>query len=178
MAKDHFTGGTLTMSYPVYPPENPYAPAPQDSLALPRYGATFGEAVKRFFKKYATFSGRASLSEYWWVMLFNAIVGIVAAVAMIMSGALDVDLASTEMPPAAALVELLVNLYGLAVFIPNWALAVRRLHDANFSGWLYLLGLVPILGSLVVLILTLMTANPAGTRFDKGQPWPAGQPTP
>lgn len=165
------------MSYPAYPPGNPYAPAVPDSLSLPRYGATFGEAVKRFFKKYATFSGRASLSEYWWVVLFNAIVGVVAAIAMIMSGALDIDPASAEMSPNATLVELLVNLYGLAIFIPNWALTVRRLHDANFSGWLCLLVLVPILGSLVILILTLMTANPAGARFDKGQAWPAGQPT-
>lgn len=165
------------MSYPVYPPDNPYAPATPDSLSLPRYGATFGEAVKRFFKKYATFSGRASLSEYWWFVLFNAIVGIVAVVAAIMSGALDIDLDATEIPRRAALVELLMNLYGLATFIPMWALTVRRLHDANFSGWLCLLVLVPVLGSLVVLILTLMTANPAGTRFDKGQPWPTVQPT-
>ena len=58
---------------------------------------------------------------------------------MIMSGALDIDPASAEMPPGAALVELLVNLYSLATLIPTWALAVRRLHDANFSGWLCLL---------------------------------------
>ena len=165
------------MSYPAYPPGNPYAPPALDSLQLPRYGATFGEAVKRYFKKYATFSGRASLSEYWWVALFNAIVGIVAVVAMIMSGALDIDPASAEMPPGAALVELLVNLYSLATLIPTWALAVRRLHDANLSGWLCLLVLVPIVGFVAVLVFTLMTANPAGARFDKGQAWPAGSPT-
>ena len=164
------------MSYPVYPPTNPYAPAPADSRHLPRYGATFGEAVQRYFTKYATFSGRASLSEYWWVALFNALVGIVAAVTLIMSGALDIDPASAEMPPGTALAMLLVNLYGLGTLIPTWALTVRRLHDANFSGWLFLLVFVPVLGGLTVLILTLMTTNPAGARFDKGHAWPASYP--
>ncbi|SKV78147.1 Predicted membrane protein [Mycobacteroides abscessus subsp. massiliense] len=41
---------------------------PRD-LTLPLYGATFGQAITRFFRSYARFSGRASRSEYWWVML-------------------------------------------------------------------------------------------------------------
>jgi hypothetical protein len=35
-------------------------------LAWPRYGIGFVDAIKRAYKKYATFSGRASRSEYWW----------------------------------------------------------------------------------------------------------------
>ena len=63
---------------PCHTPRTPTEPLPLhpqlDSLDLPRYGATFGEAFKLFFKKYGTFDGRASRSEYWWVMLLNALV--------------------------------------------------------------------------------------------------------
>ncbi|MFJ6415532.1 DUF805 domain-containing protein [Paeniglutamicibacter sp. NPDC091659] len=165
------------MSYPANPYGNHDASTAQDSLDLPRYGASFGEAVKRYFKKYATFSGRASRSEYWWVALFNALIGLVAVAIMAMGGAFNVPVNSTEMPPGAVPGVLLLTLYGLATFIPSLALVVRRFHDGNFSGWLYLLALVPFFGSLVVLIFVLMPSNPAGARFDKGHAWPAGQPT-
>ena len=79
------------MSHPAYPPGNPGSSTPQDPLDLPRYGAGFGEAVKRYFKKYATFSGRASRSEYWWIAVFNALVGIVAVATMIMGGAFNFE---------------------------------------------------------------------------------------
>jgi Protein of unknown function (DUF805) len=45
-------------------------PAPP-SLDLPYYGIGFVDAVKRGFRKYATFTGRASRSEYWWWVLFT-----------------------------------------------------------------------------------------------------------
>lgn len=35
------------------------------SLEGPLYGATFGESVRRFFRTYADFTGRASRSEFW-----------------------------------------------------------------------------------------------------------------
>ena len=36
----------------------------------------FNESVKSVFSKYATFSGRASRSEYWYFVLFNVIITI------------------------------------------------------------------------------------------------------
>jgi hypothetical protein len=45
--------------------------APPPPLDLPHYGIGFVDAVKRGFKKYATFKGRASRSEYWWWTLFT-----------------------------------------------------------------------------------------------------------
>ena len=68
-------------------------------------------------------------------------------------------------PEIAVLV--IFGLLYLAVIIPSIALTVRRLHDANFSGWLYLLHLIPSLGSLIVFILTLLPSKPEGARFDK-----------
>ena len=53
-------------------------------LWAPLYGASFGEAVARFFMKYATFSGRASRSEYWWWALVSGIVSGVTNLLMLM----------------------------------------------------------------------------------------------
>ncbi|MFP3600216.1 DUF805 domain-containing protein, partial [Chryseobacterium sp. SIMBA_029] len=62
---------------------------------------------------------------------------------------------------------ILLVIWGLATIIPSLALLVRRLHDGNFSGWLALLVLVPFLGALAVLVLSLLPSNPAGQRFDR-----------
>ena len=53
-----------------------FGPPPLTPDIAPQPGASFGEAVKRFFQRYAQFNGYASRSEYWWVALFNALVGL------------------------------------------------------------------------------------------------------
>lgn len=68
--------------------------------------------------------------------------------------------------PGAIIGFILWGIWGLATIIPSIALGVRRLHDANFSGWLLLLVLVPFLGALAILVFTLLPSNPAGQRFD------------
>jgi uncharacterized membrane protein YhaH (DUF805 family) len=60
----------------------------------------------------------------------------------------------------------LLVIWGLAVLVPSLALVVRRLHDANFSGWMILIGLVPFLGGLALLILMFLPPKPEGQRFD------------
>ena len=46
-----------------------------------------------------------------------------------------------EMNPIGMIFFALMGLYGLAVIIPGIALFIRRLHDINQTGWIYL-GLV------------------------------------
>ncbi|BCW09607.1 MULTISPECIES: DUF805 domain-containing protein [Paenarthrobacter] len=155
------------MSYPQQPQQTqPYAAqAGEPPLWAPYYGAPIGAAVKRFFKKYAAFSGRASRSEYWWVAL---VLGVVGFVLQLLTGILGAAGATTTSSgtipgPGAAVGLILVLVFYLAVLIPSLALLVRRLHDANLSGWLALLVVVPI----VVFVLSLLPSNPAGQRFDQ-----------
>ena len=54
-------------------------------LSQPLYGATLGQAVKRYFTKYATTSGRASRSEYWWATLAVGLVNLVFAILLVVS---------------------------------------------------------------------------------------------
>lgn len=139
------------------------------ALSQPLYGASFGQAVKRYFAKYATFSGRASRSEYWWVYLFVSLVHIVFAII------LTIVLVSTGEATESGIrgtgpeiaVFVVWGLVVLALIIPTIAITVRRLHDANLSGWLYLLNLLPSVGSIIVFVLTVLPSNPLGARFDR-----------
>lgn len=45
-------------------------------------------------------------------------------------------------------------------------MTVRRLHDANYSGWMILLGLVPFVGGIILLVFTVMEPKPEGQRLD------------
>ncbi len=81
---------------------------------------SFGEAIKVCFKKYATFKGRASRSEYWWFMLFVWLISIVGAV---LEGTMGNDGAAIS------------GLISLATFLPSLSAQIRRLHDTGRSGW-------------------------------------------
>ncbi|MBF0688446.1 MAG: DUF805 domain-containing protein [Cellulomonas sp.] len=143
-----------------------------DDSPLP--GATFPQAVRRLVRRYTVFSGRASRSEYWWVALFYLLVevgaGVVAAVVAGVTGSIVGD-DSTAFGWVMGIVLGLAALAWLLLLIPGIALAVRRMHDANLSGWLLLMCLVPGL-VLVGIVFMLLPSNPAGARFDRAVPIP------
>ncbi|MEQ1790464.1 MAG: DUF805 domain-containing protein, partial [Rickettsiales bacterium] len=92
----------------------------------------FIESIKTCFKKYATFSGRASRSEYWWWVLFT-VTTFVAINFITLFG-----------DPTAGLI--LGCLFTLLAFLPGFSVAVRRLHDTNNSGW----WLIPLLAIAII----------------------------
>ena len=149
----------------------PTTAAAPTSLDQPHYGIGPVDAVKRFFQKYATFSGRASRSEYWWVTLAFAalylVLGVLGAVIGSATSTVGVD-GTTEPGVAFAIPLVIAFIIGLASIVPGIAITVRRLHDANFSGFLYFINAVPYIGGLVIFILTLMPSNPTGARYDLG----------
>ncbi len=83
------------------------------------------------FKKYTKFDGRASLSQFWYFVLFNVVISILLGF----------------------ISHSLSGLYGLAVLIPSLAIGSRRLHDINKSGWMQLVMLIPIIGIIWLIIL-------------------------
>ncbi|UYN84424.1 MAG: DUF805 domain-containing protein [Microcella sp.] len=141
------------------------------SIADPLYGATFGQAIARFFTKYATFSGRASRSEYWWwqlaTTLVYTVVGVGAVVIGVANGELNTDGDVFYLGPAFNFGIAVLAIWTLATLVPQIAITVRRLHDANLTGWLVLLRLVASVGDVIVLVLATLQSNPAGARFDK-----------
>jgi uncharacterized membrane protein YhaH (DUF805 family) len=166
-------GGT-----PQYGQQPPTGPNGEPPLWAPWYGISFGKAVGRFFKKYATFSGRASRSEFWWWYLANVIVGIVLGIlyaigfatsersTVSMSSATSASVQSTVTQPSAlfVIVGILSLLWFLAIIVPSLALGWRRLHDANLSGALWI---IAIFVNIVGLVFGLLPSNPEGARFDR-----------
>ena len=115
-------------------------------LEMPYYGIGFVDAIKRGFKKYATFSGRASRSEYWWWYLFTFLVYLVLGVPLYVVGiATSRDGGRTPGTLAIPLI-ILLTVFALGIIVPSLALTVRRLHDAGYSGLLALLLLIPYVG--------------------------------
>lgn len=175
-------------AYGGQPPYGPPATGNPGTLDLPWYGIGFVDALKRFFQKYARFDGRASRGEYWWATLglllvwvpLYAAVFVISAVGTTTTSSADSSgystTSSTLSATAAILVLLVLALFAVAVLallVPSIAISVRRLHDAGFSGWLYLLSFVPCVG-LAVLVLLCLPSKPEGARYDRIRSAPPG----
>ena len=93
-------------------------------LGLPYYGCPMGDAVIRFFRNYAKFSGRASRSEYWWVVLATVIATTIFG------------MLATGFPGIiGGVFAVLFIVFELSIIVPSLALMTRRAHDSNLSGW-------------------------------------------
>ena len=106
-------------------------------------------------KNYAVFSGRSRRKEYWYFVLCNVIVSLV------LSG-LDALLGTFS---SSANLGLLSGIYALAIIIPTLAVSVRRLHDIDRTGWWMLIHLVPVIGSVVLLVFAVLDSTPGENRF-------------
>lgn len=147
-------------------------PGVEVPLWAPLYGATMGQAWKRFWRKYADFSGRASRSEYWfgalWVFLLTFGTYLVGAVLLAVLGSVLVMSreAATAFGLIAGLLGLLWFAAYLALLVPMISLAVRRLHDAGYSGYYYFMGLIPFVGGILLLVYLLTESKPQGAAYD------------
>lgn len=92
--------------------------------------ASFLDAIVLLFKNYANFTGRTTKSEFWWAFLFLWIL----------------NLAVAYIPGVGGVISVLV-------LIPNLALCVRRLHDIGRSWVSLLLGLIPLVGLIILIVL-------------------------
>jgi len=87
-------------------------------------------------KNYVGFSGRARRQEYWMFFLFNFIITIVLSI----------------LERVLGLNGVLTIIYGLLTLLPSLAVGVRRLHDSGKAGWWILIGLIPFIGTIVLII--------------------------
>ena len=117
---------------------------------------------KVVFENYANFKGRARRSEYWYFALANGLISILLIVIGAIIGAIFGDAVTGGIIGYA-----FFGLYTLATIIPTLAAVVRRLHDVGKSGWFYFISLVPLVGSIWLLVL-LFTEGDSGPN-DYGQ---------
>lgn len=160
----------------MYPPPGGYPPP------VRQYTVSFGQAISRAFSNYATFTGRASRSEFWWWQLFVFLVILIPLILLITGMAsfaasesyYDSYYDSYHTPAHSSLdiyrglfagVGLIgLVLYGiicLGLFIPNLAMVWRRLHDIGRSGMWYLLSLVPVVNYVWSIVMLVWCCTPS-----------------
>ena len=105
----------------------------------------FVQAIKSCLGQYATFSGRAKRSEFWWFFLFQVLV----------------------MVAASMLGDVINGIASLALLLPALAVGARRLHDIGRTGWWQLL-LLSGIGFLVLLYWWVQPGEGAGNIY--GEP--------
>lgn len=125
-------------------------------------GPGFTEAVKTCLSKFATFSGRARRSEYWYFVLFifvaNLVVGFIGNIIF-------------GTPPQGQ-VNMLQRIFSAVIFIPHMAVTWRRLHDIGKSGLWFLLTLLPVIGWIILLVFEARDSEPGENRFGMSPKYP------
>lgn len=136
-------------------------------------------AYKKFWTRYADFSGRSSRSDYWWVFLCNVLItlpfSLIALFGFLIPLFSEVYYAglygyepdfSGAMAGAgfAAFIMFLLAIYGLATIVPHLAITVRRLRDAGFHWAFIFLGVGPSIASFIPVlnILAALVSLPCG----------------
>ena len=118
-----------------------FSPRPQQMMG-------FMDALTTVFRnKYATFSGRASRSEYWWAYLGYVVIATVLQIFALVGGIALIDAGELALLPG------LIALGGIvAMIIPTIAVSVRRMHDTGKSGWMLLILIIPCIGFILWIV--------------------------
>jgi len=136
-------------------------------------------AYKKFWTRYADFSGRSSRSDYWWVVLCHFLItlpfSLIAFFGFLIplfseiyyAGLYDYepDLSGAMAGAGlAAFIMFLLAIYGLATIVPHLAITVRRLRDAGFHWAFIFLGVGPSIASFIPVlnILAALVSLPCG----------------
>ena len=136
-------------------------------------------AYKKFWTRYADFSGRSSRSDFWWVVLCNFLItlpfSLIALFGFLIPLFSEVYYAglydyepdfSGAMAGAgfAAFIMFLLAIYGFATIVPNLAITVRRLRDAGFHWAFIFLTVGPSIASFIPVlnILAALVSLPCG----------------
>lgn len=109
-----------------------------DGARMTTKSMSMGKSLSSIFANYAVFTGRARRSEYWWFYLFNILV---------------------------AWIPIIGWLWALAVLIPSLAVGVRRLHDTGKSGWYLLFCLIPLVGSILLIVWFCQDSEPGPNKY-------------
>jgi uncharacterized membrane protein YhaH (DUF805 family) len=115
------------------------------------------------WKKYATFSGRATRGEYWSFVLINAVIALVLYIPLFVTAGSATSSSDASNP--SPLVYLPGGIFELAIIIPTLAVLVRRLHDSDRSGGWFFISFVPFIGGLWLLILTLLGGTAGANKY-------------
>jgi uncharacterized membrane protein YhaH (DUF805 family) len=111
----------------------------------------FQDAIRSGFRNYVGFSGRAPRSEFWYWQLFVVLVAVAASI--LDSGFLP----ESDVGPISAVTS-------LVLLLPGIAMAIRRLHDIDRTGWWVLLALT-LIGAILLIVWACFKGTNGSNRF-------------
>ena len=163
--------GTNYQQFKQYTP--PYSRAGEENLGMWTY------FIRAITKDYVNFQGRARRKEYWSFVLFSFL-GFMVLYMLGMtflgigSGGFEGDTLG-PMGILGIIFMILLGLLWLAMILPSIAISVRRLHDLNQSGWMYLLSLIPYVGGLVLFVFMVLDSKPGRNIYGVSPKYPMGE---
>jgi uncharacterized membrane protein YhaH (DUF805 family) len=118
-------------------------------------------------RRYAEFGGRSRRLEFWSYFLMVTIAGLVL---MYLDSALGLGGTATgyanESGAGFSMTGgILSLLFALAILVPSFAVAVRRIHDSGRSGWHLLAVVIPLFGWLYLLFLYVQPGDPGPNAY-------------
>ncbi|MFI2104134.1 DUF805 domain-containing protein [Isoptericola sp. NPDC019693] len=119
---------------------------------------SFSDAIKSAFSKYATFSGRARRSEFWYFYLFSVIVN--AATNLLDRVLFDGN-------------AVLNSIAALALLLPTLAVGARRLHDTDKSGFRLFWAFLPVIGWIMLIVWWVQDSQAGANQYGEN---PKGAP--
>lgn len=99
---------------------------------------SFAHSIKTCFKKYFSFRGRASRSEYWWFQLFVAVISSCLMASAFIS-------LSNQNYSVYLILMIILLCFTVAIFMPAISVGVRRMHDTGNRGFLIIIPVVNII---------------------------------
>jgi len=112
-------------------------------------------------KKYATFEGRASRSEFWYFNLIHILIISIGSGLIIFLVNQNID------DTLIGIIYFILIGYSLVTFLPQLGVLVRRLHDTGRSGWWYFVVLIPLIGVVILLILLCLDSKEEKNKYGK-----------
>ncbi|MDX2380027.1 MAG: DUF805 domain-containing protein [Acidimicrobiia bacterium] len=109
------------------------------------------------FERYLKFDGRAARPEFWWFVLANLIIGLVLQGIAVSLQSADNDLWQ--------LFSFAYVVYFAAIILPYIAVLIRRLHDTGKSGYFAFWLLLPLIGSIILIVLTVQPGDDAENEY-------------
>ena len=137
----------------------PFMPAAAYAAAVPlKSDGLWTYFTRALTKNFAQFHGRARRAEYWGYVLFATIFYVAALLIDVM---LSLAFYGTDEYGDPIILPILFIVFVLYNILPSLSITIRRLHDRDLSGWMYLISFIPYIGGLILLVFMILDSKPA-----------------